>query len=58
MDYSRKISERLWNIPDKGEMESQREKTFIDVIHLIWLCRLILRFLIHIPDRKRSLKSW
>lgn len=32
MDYSRKISERLWNIPDKGEMESQRENTFIDDI--------------------------
>ena len=21
MDYSRKISERLWNLPDKGERE-------------------------------------
>ncbi len=32
MDYSRKISERLWNLPDKGELESMREKTFIDDI--------------------------
>jgi SAM-dependent methyltransferase len=32
MDYSRKISERLWNLPDKGELESRREETFIDDI--------------------------
>lgn len=32
MDYSRKISERLWNMPDKGELESCREETFIDDI--------------------------
>lgn len=32
MDYSRRISERLWNLPDKGELESQREETFIDDI--------------------------
>lgn len=32
MDYSRKISERLWNLPDKGELESRREATFIDDI--------------------------
>lgn len=32
MDYSRKISERLWNQPDKGELESQREETFMDDI--------------------------
>lgn len=32
MDYSRKISERLWNMPDKGELESHREDTFIDDI--------------------------
>ncbi|MDE5818035.1 MAG: methyltransferase domain-containing protein [Lachnospiraceae bacterium] len=32
MDYSRKISERLWNQPDKGELESRREETFIDDI--------------------------
>lgn len=31
-DYSRKISERLWNLPDKGELESHREETFIDDI--------------------------
>lgn len=32
MDYSRKISERLWNQPDKGELESKREETFMDDI--------------------------
>lgn len=32
MDYSRKISERLWSMPDKGELESHREETFIDDI--------------------------
>lgn len=32
MDYSRKISERLWNQSDKGELESKREETFIDDI--------------------------
>lgn len=31
-DYSRKIAERLWNQPDKGELESRREETFIDDI--------------------------
>lgn len=30
MDYSRKISERLWNLPDKGELESRREEIFMD----------------------------
>ena len=32
MDYSRKISERQWNLPDKGELESRRETTYIDDI--------------------------
>ena len=32
MNYSTKISERMWNLPDKGELEAQREKTFIDDI--------------------------
>ena len=32
MDYSRKISERQWNLPDKGELESHREATYIDDI--------------------------
>ena len=32
MDYSRKISERQWNLPDKGELESRREETYIDDI--------------------------
>ena len=32
MDYSKKISERFWNLPDKGELESHREETFIDDI--------------------------
>ncbi len=30
--YSQKIAERQWNLPDKGELESQREATFIDDI--------------------------
>ena len=30
LNYSQKISERLWNLPDKGELESHREETFID----------------------------
>ena len=32
MDYSLKISERQWNLPDKGELESRREATYIDDI--------------------------
>ena len=32
MDYSQKIAERLWNLPDKGELESRREETYIDDI--------------------------
>ena len=32
MDYSRKISERQWNLPEKGELESRREATYIDDI--------------------------
>ena len=31
-DFSRKISERQWNLPDKGELESRREATYIDDI--------------------------
>ena len=31
-DISTKISERLWNLPDKGELEAERELTFIDDI--------------------------
>ena len=31
-DYSRKISERQWNLPEKGELESRREETYIDDI--------------------------
>ena len=34
MDYSTKISERMWNLPDKGELEAERENTFIDDIKL------------------------
>ena len=30
--YSTKISERMWNQPDKGELEAERENTFIDDI--------------------------
>ncbi len=32
MDYSQKISERHWNLPEKGEREALREQTFIDDI--------------------------
>ena len=32
MNYSTKISERQWNQPDKGELESRREETYIDDI--------------------------
>jgi len=32
MDYSQKISERVWNRPEKGELESRREETYIDDI--------------------------
>ena len=32
MKYSEKISERMWNQPDKGELEAERENTFIDDI--------------------------
>lgn len=32
MDYSTRISERMWNQPDKGELEAERENTFIDDI--------------------------
>ncbi len=32
MNYSQKISERQWNLPEKGELESRREATYIDDI--------------------------
>ena len=32
MDYSTRISERMWNQPDKGILEAERENTFIDDI--------------------------
>ena len=32
MEYARRISERLWNQADKGELEAKREQTFIDDI--------------------------
>ena len=32
MEYSTKISERMWNQPDIGELEAVRENTFIDDI--------------------------
>jgi SAM-dependent methyltransferase len=32
MDISQKISERQWNLKDKGQRESEREQTFIDDI--------------------------
>ena len=32
MEYSTLISDRMWNLPDKGELEAKREETFIDDI--------------------------
>ncbi len=32
IDYSQKIAERMWNLPDKGELESRREETYMDDI--------------------------
>ena len=32
MNYSTRISERMWNQPDKGELEAEREQTFMDDI--------------------------
>ena len=32
MDYSQKIADRQWNLPDKGELESRREATYMDDI--------------------------
>ena len=32
MEYSTRISERMWNLPEKGELEAQRELSFIDDI--------------------------
>lgn len=32
MNYGQKISERQWNQPDKGDLESRREETYIDDI--------------------------
>ncbi len=32
MDYSQRISERQWNLPEKGELESRREATYMDDI--------------------------
>ena len=32
MDYSQRIAERQWNLPEKGELESRREATYIDDI--------------------------
>ena len=32
MEYSTRISERMWNQPDKGILEAEREHTFIDDI--------------------------
>lgn len=34
MDYTQKISERHWNLPDKGEREAARKQTFLDDIIL------------------------
>lgn len=32
MNCSTEISKRMWNLPDKGELEAERENTFIDDI--------------------------
>ncbi|MCR4598626.1 MAG: methyltransferase type 11, partial [Acetatifactor sp.] len=32
MNYSTKIAERMWNLPEKGQLEAEREQTFIDDI--------------------------
>ena len=36
MDYSQKISERQWNLPDKGELESRREATMSVRARRLW----------------------
>ena len=43
MDYSRKIAERLWNMPDKGELESHREETFIRIRCMLFSDRKYLQ---------------
>lgn len=46
MDYSRKISERQWNLPEKGELESRREETYIDdIIQKDHIQRKLLEYL-------------
>ena len=45
-NYSTKISERMWNQPDKGELEAEREKTFIDdIVQKAYIEREILQSL-------------
>ena len=46
MDYSQKISERQWNLPEKGELESRREATYIDdIIQKDHIQRMLLEHL-------------
>ena len=50
MDYSRKISQRLWNLPEKGEQESHREETFIDdIVQKSFIERKLLENLVWRP---------
>ena len=54
MDYSRKISQRLWNLPEKGEQESHREETFIDdIVQKSFIERKLLENLDGVEDRVR-----
>ena len=48
MEYSRKIADRLWNLPDKGEAENKREETFIDDI--VQKSHIEKEILAHIAD--------
>ena len=33
MNYSTKISERLWNVPDKGELESKESRLLLTILY-------------------------
>ena len=45
-EYGKKISERMWNQPDKGELEAEREQTFIDdIVQKAYIEKELLQFL-------------
>ena len=48
-NYSKKISERMWNQPDKGELEADRENTFIDDI----VQKVHIHVLLHVFEKSR-----